>query len=166
MGAVTAPILVAGVGNIFLGDDGFGPEVIRHLGRHFDGDDSVRVADYGIGGMHLAYDLLDDWSALVLVDALPNRGSPGSLHVFDADHESLGADSALDAHGMDPTAVFAGLSTLGGSAPRTVVVGCESLDTDEGIGLSDPLRTALPAAVRAVQAAVALLRGRPAAQEA
>ena len=86
--------------------------------------------------------------------------------MFDADHESLGNAPGLDAHGMDPAAVFAGLSTLGGSAPRTVVVGCESLDTDEGIGLSDPLRTALPAAVRAVQAAVALLRGRPAAQEA
>ena len=165
MGAVTAPILVAGVGNIFLGDDGFGPEVIRHLGRHFDGDDSVRVADYGIGGMHLAYDLLDEWSALVLVDALPNRGSPGSLHVFDADHESLSANAALDAHGMDPAAMFAGLSALGGTAPRTVVVGCESLDTNEGIGLSEPLRAALPAAVRAVQAAVAVLRDRPAIRE-
>jgi len=162
---VTAPILVAGVGNIFLGDDGFGPEVIRHLGRHFDGDDSVRVADYGIGGMHLAYDLLDEWSALVLVDALPNRGSPGSLHVFDADHESLSANAALDAHGMDPAAMFAGLSALGGTAPRTVVVGCESLDTNEGIGLSEPLRAALPAAVRAVQAAVAVLRDRPAIRE-
>jgi len=165
VGAVTAPILVAGVGNIFLGDDGFGPEVIRHLGRHFDGDDSVRVADYGIGGMHLAYDLLDEWSALVLVDALPNRGSPGSLHVFDADHESLSANAALDAHGMDPAAMFAGLSALGGTAPRTVVVGCESLDTNEGIGLSEPLRAALPAAVRAVQAAVAVLRDRPAIRE-
>jgi hydrogenase maturation protease len=165
VGAVTAPILVAGVGNIFLGDDGFGPEVIRHLGRHFDGDDSVRVADYGIGGMHLAYDLLDEWSALVLVDALPNRGSPGSLHVFDADHESLCANAALDAHGMDPAAMFAGLSALGGTAPRTVVIGCESLDTNEGIGLSEPLRAALPAAVRAVQAAVAVLRDQPAIRE-
>jgi hydrogenase maturation protease len=165
VGAVTARILIAGVGNIFLGDDGFGPEVIRYLGRCFDGDDSVRVADYGIGGMHLAYDLLDDWSALVLVDALPNRGSPGSLHVFDADHHTLCGTAALDAHGMDPAAVFAGLSTLGGTAPQTVVVGCEVLDTEDGIGLSEPLRGALPAAVRAVQAAVALLRGRPAARE-
>ncbi len=131
------------------------------MAGHFDGDDSVRVADYGIGGMHLAYDLLDDWSALVLVDALPNRGSPGSLHMFDADHESLRATAALDAHGMDPAAVFASLSTLGGTAPRTVVVGCESLDIDEGIGLSEPLRAALPAAVRAVQAAVALLEAGP-----
>jgi hydrogenase maturation protease len=164
VGVVTARILIAGVGNIFLGDDGFGPEVIRHLAGHFDGDDSVRVADYGIGGMHLAYDLLDGWSALVLVDALPNRGSPGSLHMFDADHDSLGATSALDAHGMDPAAVFGSLSALGGTAPRTIVVGCESLDVAEGIGLSEPLRAALPAAVRAVQAAVALCR--PAVREA
>jgi len=165
VGAVTARILVAGVGNIFLGDDGFGPEVIRSLGHHFDRDDSVRVVDYGIGGMHLAYDLLDDWSALVLVDALPNRGSPGSLHVFDADHESLRASSALDAHGMDPAAVFASLNALGGTAPQTVVVGCEVLDTEDGIGLSEPLRAALPAAARAVHDAVTLLRGRPAARE-
>ena len=165
MEAVSTRILIAGVGNIFLGDDGFGPEVIRHLGHRFDDDDCVRVVDYGIGGMHLAYDLLDDWSALVLVDALPNRGSPGSLHVFDADHDSLSGTASLDAHGMDPGAVFAGLRALGGTAPRTVVVGCEALDTGEGIGLSAPLRAALPAAVRAVQAAVALLRGRPAARE-
>jgi hydrogenase maturation protease len=164
--AVTARILIAGIGNIFLGDDGFGPEVIRHLGHRFDGDDGVRVADYGIGGMHLAYDLLDDWSALVLVDAVPNRGSPGALHVFEADHESLCAASVFDAHGMDPGAVFASLRALGGTAPRTVVVGCEALDTGDGIGLSDPVRTTLAAAVRAVHAAVAMLRGQPAVQEA
>ncbi|MCI4676681.1 hydrogenase maturation protease [Candidatus Mycolicibacterium alkanivorans] len=162
---MTDRILIAGVGNIFLGDDGFGPEVIRRLEDRF-GDDTVRVTDYGIGGMHLAYDLLEDWSALILVDALPNRGSPGLLHVFDADHESLGATSALDAHAMDPGTVFASLRALGGIAPRTIVVGCEALDTDDGIDLSQPVRAALPAAVQAVQAAVAILRGRPAAREA
>lgn len=158
-------ILIAGVGNIFLGDDGFGPEVIRRLGRRFEGDRGVRVADYGIGGMHLAYDLLEDVSGLVLVDAVPNRGSPGSLEVFEADHDSLCAATALDAHGMDPGTVFATLRALGGVAPRTVVVGCQVLACGDGIGLSAPVRAALPAAVEAVDAAVALLSTRPARKE-
>ena len=155
--AVTARTLVAGVGNIFLGDDGFGPEAIRHLGHHYDGDDGVRVVDYGIGGMHLAYDLLEDWSALIIVDALPDRGSPGSLHVFEADHESLCAEAVLDAHGMDPGAVFASLRArrhLPGHSSSDV----EALDTAEGIGLSPPVRAALPAAVRAIRHAVATVR--------
>ncbi|AQT80965.1 peptidase M52 [Mycolicibacterium litorale] len=157
-------ILVAGIGNIFLGDDGFGSEVIRSLGDSFYRRDDVRVTDYGIGGMHLAYDLLDGWAALVLVDALPDRGAPGALHVFEADHETPHAAAALDAHGIDPGAVFASLCALGGSAPRTVVVGCEVVDTTEGIGLSEPVRASVPDAVNAVRAAVAMLTG-PAVQE-
>ena len=113
-------ILVAGIGNIFLGDDGFGSEVVRHVPVRQD-DSGVRAVDYGIGGMHLAYDLLDDWDALVLVDAVPNRGSPGALHIFEADHESHSATAALDAHSMDPAAVFASLKALGGKPPYTVV---------------------------------------------
>lgn len=159
-------ILIAGVGNIFLRDDGFGPEVIRRLGHDFDGDDTVRVTDYGIGGLHLAYDLLEDWSALILVDAVPNRGSPGSLRVFEADRETLSGAVALDAHGMDPGTVFASLGALGGTAPRTLVVGCQALDTRDGIGLSPPVRTALSAAVRAVHDTVAILRAAPLIREA
>lgn len=159
-----AGILIAGVGNIFLGDDGFGPGVIRHLGGHFDGDEDIRVADYGIGGMHLAYDLLADWSALVLVDAIPNRGSAGALHVFEADHDSLCATAALDAHAMDPGTVFATLRALGGTAPRTIIVGCEVLDASDGIGLSRAVDAALPAAVEAIREAVAMLRSAPAAR--
>lgn len=82
-------ILVAGIGNIFLGDDGFGSEVLRHVGDRLAESESVRVTDYGIGGLHLAYDLLDGWDALVLVDAVPDRGCPGSVHVFEADHAEL-----------------------------------------------------------------------------
>jgi hydrogenase maturation protease len=151
-------ILVAGIGNIFLGDDGFGSEVIRALGRSMDAEPDVRVADYGVGGMHLAYDLLDSWAALVLVDALPDRGSPGTLHIFVADHETLGATPALDAHGMDPATVFASLRALGGAAPPTVVVGCEVADTSDGIGLSEPVGAAVPAAVDAVRTTVAMVR--------
>ena len=85
----------------------------------------VRVVDYGISGMHLAYDLLEQWDALVLVDAMPNRGSPGTLHVFEADHETLSPTAGLEAHSMDPAAVFATLTALGGAPPHTIVIGCE-----------------------------------------
>ena len=151
-------ILIAGIGNIFLGDDGFGSEVMRHVCGRINGSDGVRATDYGIGGMHLAYDLLDDWDALVLVDALPDRGSPGTVHVFEADDESPDSPTGLDAHGMDPVTVFASLRALGGTAPRTIVVGCEVADVSEGMGLSERVAAAVPEAVRAVESAVTLLR--------
>jgi hydrogenase maturation protease len=146
---MTARILVAGIGNIFLGDDGFGPEVMRHVAGQPRIDD-VHLIDYGIRGMHLAYDLLEEWRALVLVDALPDRGAPGTLHVFEADHETLSATAGLEAHSMDPAAVFATLTALGGTAPRTIVVGCEVENVDEGMGLSEPVAAAVPGAVAAI----------------
>lgn len=151
-------ILIAGIGNIFLGDDGFGPEVIRRVYERIDGSEGLRATDYGIGGMHLAYDLLEDWDALVLVDAVPNRGSPGTVHVFEADHDAQDFAPALDAHGMDPATVFASLRALGGVAPRTVVVGCEVADVTDGMGLSETVQAAVPDAVAAVESAVAMLR--------
>ena len=111
----------------------------------------LRVVDYGIRGMHLAYDLLEDWDALVLVDAVPGQGAPGTVHVFEADHQHLGSTAALDAHGMDPAAVFASLTALGGTPPHTVVVGCEAGSVDEGIGLSGPVEAAVDTAVGAVE---------------
>ena len=151
-------ILIAGIGNIFLGDDGFGPEVLRHVCDRLDGSEGLRVTDYGIGGMHLAYDLLEDWDALVLVDAIPNRGSAGTVHVFEADHGSPDSPAGLDAHGMDPATVFASLRALGGTPPRTIVVGCEVGDVSDGMRLSEPVQAAVPEAVRAVESAVAMLR--------
>lgn len=154
-------ILIAGIGNIFLGDDGFGPEVIRHVAPRF-ADGGVRVVDYGIGGMHLAYDLLDGWDALVLIDALPDRGAPGELRVFEADHETFDASTGLDVHSMDPSAVFASLRALGGTPPRTIVIGCQVADITDGMGLSAPMLAAVPIAGNAVEAAVAMLRAETA----
>jgi hydrogenase maturation protease len=151
--------LVAGIGNIFLGDDGFGSEVVRRASERL-ADTGVRVVDYGIRGMHLAYDLLDDWDALVLVDAVPGRGAPGTLHVFEADHESASISPALDAHSMDLAAVFASLAALGGEPPHTVVVGCEAETVDEGIGLSPPVEAAVDCAVDAVVEVVSTLSAR------
>jgi hydrogenase maturation protease len=152
-------ILVAGIGNIFLGDDGFGSEVVRHVAVQQDTPD-VQVVDYGIGGMHLAYDLLEHWDALVLVDAIPSRGNPGALHVFEADHESHSATATLDAHSMDPAAVFASLKALGGRPPYTVVIGCEAGNVDEGIGLTEAVARAVPQAIRTVAEVVEGLRAR------
>jgi hydrogenase maturation protease len=168
---MTARILVAGIGNIFLGDDGFGSEVVRNAEIPQD-DPSVRVIDYGISGMHLAYDLLEEWDTLVLVDAVPSRGSPGTLHVFQADHEAdapadteSGSDApGVDAHGMDPSAVFASLRALGGSPPYTVVVGCEAGSVEEGMGLTEPVAKAVPRAARAVEEIVAALQTSATAQ--
>lgn len=167
---MTARILVAGIGNIFLSDDGFGSEVVRSAAIARD-DPSVRVIDYGIAGMHLAYDLLDGWDTLVLVDAVPSRGNPGTLHVFQAEHdddrppgdESDSSATGVDAHGMDPEAVFASVRALGGVPPYTVVVGCEAGTVEEGIGLSEPVARAVPRAARAVEEIVAALRIAPVA---
>jgi hydrogenase maturation protease len=160
---MTARILVAGIGNIFLGDDGFGSEVIRNAAIPED-DSRVRVIDYGIRGMHLAYDLLEEWDTLVLVDAVPSRGNPGTLHVFQADCEH-DATPALDAHSMDPAAVFASLRALGGTPPYTVVVGCEAGSVEEGIGLTEPVARAVPRAARAVEEIVAALQTQPLVRE-
>jgi hydrogenase maturation protease len=135
--------------------------VVRRAAQRL-ADIDARVVDYGIRGMHLAYDLLDDWDALVLVDAVPGRGAPGTLHVFEADHESLSATPALDAHGMDPAAVFASLAALGGKPPYTVVVGCEAENVDERIGLSPAVDRAVDGAVDAVAEVVSTLSARAA----
>jgi hydrogenase maturation protease len=131
--------------------------VLRHVAGRL-GDDTVRVTDYGIRGMHLAYDLLDGWDALVLVDAIPGRGAPGTLRIFEADHETLSATAGLDAHSMDPGAVFATLRALGGVAPRTVVIGCEVETTEDGIGLSPSVQAAAREATRAIEDVLAMLR--------
>jgi hydrogenase maturation protease len=153
---MTARILVAGIGNIFLGDDGFGSEVVRNAELPQD-DPTVQVIDYGIRGMHLAYDLLEEWDTLVLIDAVPSQGHPGTLHVFQADHASSPEANGLDAHSMDPASVFASLRALGGRPPYTVVVGCEAGSVQEGIGLTEPVAQAVPRAARAVEEIVAAL---------
>jgi hydrogenase maturation protease len=123
---------------------------MRHVPQRLAGK-HVQFVDYGIRGMHLAYDLLDGCDALVLIDAIPNNGAPGTVHVFEADHESLASAAGLDAHAMDPGAVFASLNALGGTPPYTIVIGCEIANTDDGIGLSDAVANAVPDAVCAVE---------------
>ena len=143
-------VLVAGIGNLFSSDDGFGPEVARRLAEHAPGPDGqVRVVDYGIRGMHLAYDLLDGYDALVIVDAVPQGDAPGEITVLQVGPDDLGRGDA-DPHGMDPVAVLASLGQLGGTLPPTYVVGCRPATTEDGIGLSEPVAAAVPVAVGVV----------------
>jgi hydrogenase maturation protease len=162
---MSADVLVAGVGNIFLGDDGFGPEVIRHLGAPEQPPlpDPVRLVDYGIRGLHLSYDLLEGYSALIIVDAMPGLGRPGEIRVVAVDPDDVPDSDGPNPHGpdphsMDPVAVLSGLPSLGGALPPTYVVGAQPANLEEGIGLSDPLRAAVPVAGAAIRE---LLTARP-----
>lgn len=145
---MTARVLVAGIGNIFLTDDGFGSEVARRLVATPLPPD-VTVTDYGIRGMHLAYDLLDGYEALVIVDAVPHHAEPGDLIVLSVGPEDLG-DGDFDAHGMEPTAVLSSLGALGGDLPPTYVVGCQPADVGDGMGLTPAVEASVERAVAAV----------------
>lgn len=112
-------------------------------------DAHVEVVDYGIRGLHLAYDLLAGYDALVLVDAVPAGAAAGDLTVLEVGPDDLGTGD-FDPHGMSPVAVLASLGSLGGTLPRTYVVGCRPASTGEGIGLSDAVAAAVPEAVAAV----------------
>ena len=150
---MAARVLVAGIGNLFLGDDGFGPEVVRRLATQNALPPAVRVVDYGIRGMHLAYDLLEPYDALVLIDALPGDGAPGRIVVLEVTRDGLdGGD--FDAHGMNPVAMLTSVERLGGTLPATYVVGCRVGGVEETIGLSPPVAAAVPDAITAVRALV------------
>ena len=140
--------LVAGVGNIFLSDDAFGCEVIRLMaGRPAPA--GVEIRDFGIRGVHLAYDLLGGWDHLLLIDLLPSRGRPGAVHIIEIDLAAVG-NGAPDPHGMAPHSVLAAVGSLGGELPPTVLIGCEGADVGEGIGLSPAVSAAVEPAVAAV----------------
>jgi hydrogenase maturation protease len=144
--------MVAGIGNIFLSDDAFGVELARRLSTETL-PEGVRVVDYGIRGMHLAYDLLEMAPATtILLDAVSRGGEPGTIYVLEIGHGDVPGiePSAVDAHGMTPDAVLALLDNLGGNAGRTLLVGCEPVSTEEGIGLSETVAAAVDTAVGVV----------------
>jgi hydrogenase maturation protease len=158
---VSKGILVAGIGNIFQSDDGFGSEVARRLLAGPALPEGVRVVDYGIRGVHLAYELLDGYDAAILVDATRQGDEPGTIYVIEPDVEGIETESGLaeagivDAHGMDPASVLALLQSLGGHVDRLLVVGCEPADVEEGMGLSDAVAAAVDEACGVVRRLVA-----------
>jgi hydrogenase maturation protease len=149
-------VLVAGVGNVFLGDDGFGVEVVRRLaGRELP--EGVEVADFGIRGMDLAYALQDTYDVVIFVDAIPRGEEPGTVYLLDPEIEEDG-EVSLDTHGMDPVKVIKLARALGAKPPRTLVVGCEPQvvvsgeDYDDmSMELSEPVRAAVAEAAKLVE---------------
>jgi hydrogenase maturation protease len=140
-------ILVAGIGNIFLGDDGFGVEVARRL-VEAETPVGVDVGDFGIRGIHLAYEL-SSYDTTIMVDATSRGEEPGTLCVLALDE---GAPQAtIDAHGMTPDVVLDLVKVVGGEARRVLLVGCEPADLSPGMELSPAVAAAIEPAVRLVR---------------
>ena len=159
--ADTHRILIAGIGNIFLGDDGFGVEVAQQLSR-CDFRASVRVADFGIRGFDLAYALQDGYETTILVDAFPHGQPPGTVYVVELDlndpQASLSGRNFVQPHDMNPMNVLRMASAMRGPLKRLLLVGCEpaTFGGEEGhMGLSAPVQAAIPEAVKIVEELVA-----------
>jgi len=158
-------ILVAGIGNIFFGDDAFGVEVVRRLaGRTLPSE--VRVVDFGIRGMDLAYAMLEGYSAVILVDAAPRGQPPGTLYEIEPRlPDAPDGGAAVEPHRMLPHQVLGLVRAMGGALPRLRVVGCEPCalgEVDEPLmGLSPPVAEAIEPAVALVMDLIRELRGSP-----
>ena len=163
-------ILIACIGNIFFGDDGFGVAVAQRLqNRQYPA--GVQAIDFGIRGIELAYTLLDGYDAVVLVDAVPRGGTPGTLYVIEPDVSGDGSeqragtyDRAPDGHSMNPVNVLALARVLGMPPTPILLVGCEpsttGIEEDEmQMGLSAPVEAAIDEAVCLIDEVVASLRG-------
>lgn len=146
-------VLVAGIGNIFLGDDAFGVEVVHCL-RQRAVPDYVTVKDFGIRSYDLAYALMDDWDLVILVDALPRGGKPGTLYTMEPD-TAFGETADIDAHTMNPVAALQLVSALGGKVGRLLLVGCEpgSLEPsrDGNFTLTAPVSHAIAGAIEIIE---------------
>lgn len=157
-------ILIAGIGNIFLGDDAFGVEVAAELSRRSLPPEAL-VVDFGIRSYDLAFALGDGYEAAILVDAAPRGEAPGTVSLIEPDlaHLARLESAAVDAHVMNPASVLRLAESLGGRPRRLYLVACEPADLgpeDGRLGLSDAARAAVPKAVLMIESLIAkLLRG-------
>jgi hydrogenase maturation protease len=139
-------ILVAGIGNIFLGDDAFGSETARHA-QHLSSDD-VRVVDFGFRGLDLAFALMDGYEAVILIGAISRGGEPGTIYVIEPDLTELDyAVAPMDGHSMDPVRVLALARSMGARLKNVRLVGCEPESFEESS----------PRVMAAVESAVAMI---------
>jgi hydrogenase maturation protease len=155
-------ILVAGIGNVWLGDDGFGGEVVKRLEARELPRGTV-VFDFGTGGLDLAYEVMRGYDALVLIDVSRQGGEPGTLYVMEAlkDEVEAGIEDGqvINPHAMDPQTVLRFLKTLGAWPGKVVIVACEPAQVEEmGMGLSDEVESAVDAAVGVVIETIEELR--------
>jgi hydrogenase maturation protease len=146
-------VLVAGIGNVFLGDDGFGVEVVSRLAQRPQ-PEGVEVADFGIRGFDLAYALMDGYDLAVLVDALPLGKPAGTVSVIEPDLDGHDAEGGFDSHGMNPMEVFRLVKHFGGRPPPVLIVGCEpeslGAENEGRMGLSDRVSGSVDDAVQVV----------------
>jgi hydrogenase maturation protease len=159
----TKQILIAGIGNAWLLDDGFGGEVAKILTER-QLPDGVQVMDFGSGGLDLAYEVMRGYDALILIDVSRQGHQPGTLYVMEASEEDVEGDiedgQMLDPHGMDPQTVLRFVKYVGGWPGAVFVVACEpEVVEDVGFGLSDPVAGAVGRAVDLVLETVQELRG-------
>ena len=157
-------ILIAGIGNAWLKDDGFGGEVIKSLTER-DLPDDVVVLDFGTGGLDLAYEVMRGYDALILVDVSRQGGEPGTLYLMEPDRDEIAAGiedgEIIDPHSMDPQTVLRFVKTVGGWPGKVVVIACEPAAVGEmGLGLSDSVRAAVDRAAGLALETVADLRVR------
>jgi hydrogenase maturation protease len=163
-------ILVAGIGNAWLRDDGFGGEVARRLEQR-ELPDGVAVMDVGTGGLDLAYEVMRGYDALVLLDVSRQGGEPGTLYVMEVDEESVDAGiedgQEINPHGMDPQTVLRFVKSIGGWPGRVVVIACEPETVEEmGWGLSEQVALAVERAIEVVVETVDELQSATASQPA
>jgi hydrogenase maturation protease len=153
-------VLVAGLGNIFLGDDAFGVEVVGRLAA-MKLPESVRLLDVGTRSIHLAYELLEgDYDMAILIDLVSRGGTPGTLYVLEPDADtSASFDQGPDGHSIQPHQVLALVRKLGGRAGRVLVVGCDSSRCDPAAGVSpevcEAIGEAVPLVLRLIASATA-----------
>lgn len=146
-------VLVAGIGNVFMGDDGFGVEVAARMLRR-GAPEGATVVDFGIRGIDLAYALMDGYAAAVMVDAMQHGEAPGTVSVIEPAPDESEADAAFSPHDLDPAKVLRLARMLGGACPRLLVLACEPLDLggeDGFMGLSPPVEAAVEPAVAALE---------------
>jgi hydrogenase maturation protease len=151
-------ILIAGIGNIFLGDDGFGVEVVQRLGQcHLPAE--VRVVDFGIRGFDLTYALQDGYETTILVDACPHGEKPGTVYVIEPSLDAVDnqEQSMVDAHSMNPMNVIRLARAMNAPIKRLLLVGCEpeTLGGEEGaMGLSASVEAAVDVAVKQISSLI------------
>jgi hydrogenase maturation protease len=155
-------VLIAGIGNAWLKDDGFGGEVIKRLTEQ-DLPEDVVVLDFGTGGLDLAYEVMRGYDALILLDVSRQGGAPGTLYVMEPDRDEIAAGiedgEIIDPHSMDPQTVLRFVKTVGGWPGKVVVIACEPAAVGEmGLGLSDSVQAAVERAAELALKTAAELR--------
>jgi hydrogenase maturation protease len=149
-------ILIAGIGNLFMADDAFGCEVARRLSQRPQ-PPGVRVVDFGIRSLDLTYAMLDEYEAVILVDAAPRGQSPGTLYVIEP-QAAEAKNVMLDAHAMDPVKVLQAVAGLGGRTDHVLIVGCEPTprdpEADWELSLSDPVKAAVDESIPLIESLV------------